>query len=197
MMSKTCTLTLTRWHKVAERLSREYTESVYAVKQILSNTRVSSYLGAEQQDALHTAAQDATERLARAFRVQDAVSDVRRALGDANVKNGVSPKLAELDKLNRRLKVVTELIEAQSPTMISIDQLASIPADYVADGNSYDSKRPLLHVRMLDRDELNGFKAEFEAIRTQSYALSDEVADLNKATLTLTVSQEVATLAGI
>lgn len=196
-MSKTCTLTLTRWHKVAERLSREYTESAYAVKQTLSNTKVSSYLGAEQQDALRTAAQDATERLARAFRVQDAVSDVRRALGDANVKNGVSPKLAELDKLNRRLKVVTELIEAQSPSMISIEQLANIPSDYVADGNSYDSKRPLLHVRMLGRDELNGFKADFETIRTQSYALSDEVADLNKATLTLTVSQEVATMAGI
>jgi hypothetical protein len=196
-MSKTCTLTLTRWHKVAERLSREYTESVYAAKQTLSNTKVSSYLGAEQQDALRSATQDATERLSRAFRVQDAVSDVRRALGDANVKNGVSPKLAELDKLNRRLKVVTELIEAQSPGMISIEQLVNIPADYVADGNSYDSKRPLLHVRMLGKDEVKQLKADFEAIRHQSYALSDEVADLNKATLTLSVSQEVATLAGI
>ena len=196
-MSKTCTLTLTRWHKVAERLSREYTESVYAAKQTLSNTKVSSYLGAEQQNALRTAAQDATARLARAFRVQDAVSEARRALGDANVKNGVSPKLAELDKFNRRLKVVTELIEGQSPSMISIDQLANIPADYVADGSSYESKRPLLHVRMLSKDDLDGLRAEFEAIRAQSYALSDEIADLNKATLTLTVSLEVSKLAGI
>jgi len=196
-MSKTCTLTLTRWHKVAERLSREYNESVYAAKQTLSNTKVSSYLGAEQQNALRTAAQDATARLARAFRVQDAVSEVRRALGDANVKNGVSPKLAELDKFNRRLKVVTELIEGQSPSMISIDQLANIPADYVADGSSYESKRPLLHVRMLSKDDLDGLRAEFEAIRAQSYALSDEIADLNKATLTLSVSLEVAKLAGI
>jgi len=196
-MSKTCTLTLTRWHKVAERLSREYTESVYAAKQTLSNTKVSSYLGAEQQNALRTAAQDATARLARAFRVQDAVSEARRALGDANVKNGVSPKLAELDKFNRRLKVVTELIEGQSPSMISIDQLANIPADYVADGSSYESKRPLLHVRMLSKDDLDGLRAEFEAIRAQSYALSDEIADLNKATLTLSVSLEVAKLAGI
>ena len=196
-MSKTCTLTLTRWHKVAERLSREYTESVYAVKQTLNNTKVSSYLGAEQQEALRSATQDATERLARAFRVQDAVSEVRQALGDANVKNGVSPKLAELDKLNRRLKVVTDLVEGQSPSMISIEQLENIPADYVADGNSYDSKRPLLHVRMLSKDDLTRLKADFESIRSQAYALSDEVADLNKATLTLTVSQEVATLAGI
>ncbi len=196
-MSKTCTLTLTRWHKVAERLSREYTESVYATKQTLNNTKVSSYLGAEQQEALHSAAQDATERLARAFRVQDAVAAVRQALGDANVKNGVSPKLAELDKLNRRLKVVTDLVEGQGPSMISIEQLENIPADYVADGNSYDSKRPLLHVRMLSKDDLTRLKADFESIRSQAYALSDEVADLNKATLTLTVSLEVAALAGI
>lgn len=196
-MSKTCTLTLTRWHKVAERLSREYTESVYAVKQTLNNTKVSSYLGTEQQEALRSATQDATERLARAFRVQDAVSEVRRALGDANVKNGVSPKLADLDKLNRRLKVLTDLVEGQSPSMISVEQLENIPADYVADGNSYDSKRPLLHVRMLSKDDLTRLKADFESIRSQAYALSDEVADLNKATLTLTVSLEVAALAGI
>lgn len=196
-MSKTCTLTLTRWHKVAERLSREYTESVYATKQTLNNTKVSSYLGTEQQEALRSATQDATERLARAFRVQDAVSEVRRALGDANVKNGVSPKLADLDKLNRRLKVLTDLVEGQSPSMISVEQLENIPADYVADGNSYDSKRPLLHVRMLSKDDLTRLKADFESIRSQAYALSDEVADLNKATLTLTVSLEVAALAGI
>lgn len=196
-MSKTCTLTLTRWHKVAERLSREYTEAVYATKQTLNNTKVSSYLGAEQQEALRSATQDANERLARAFRVQDAVAAVRQALGDANVRNGVSPKLAELDKLNRRLKVVTDLVEGQGPSMISIEQLENIPADYVADGNSYDSKRPLLHVRMLSKDDLTRLKADFESIRSQAYVLSDEVADLNKATLTLTVTLEVAALAGI
>lgn len=196
-MTKTCTLTLTRWHKVAERLSREYTESVYAAKQTLCNTKVSSYLGAEQQQSLQQAAQDAKERLDRAFRVQDAVTEVRQALGDANVKNGVSPKLAELDKLNRRLKVLTELIEGQSPSMISVDQLQSIPADYVADNNSYDSKRPLLHMRLLDKGDLVVIKQDFEAIRGRSYALSDEISDMNRATLSLTVSDEVATLSGI
>ncbi len=196
-MTKTCTLTLTRWHKVAERLSREYTESVYTAKQTLSNTKVSSYLGAEQQDALHLAAQEAKDRLERAFRVQDAVTEVRQALGDANVKNGVSTKLAVLDKLNRRLKVLTELIESQNPSMISIDQLQSIPADYVADGNSYDSKRPQLHMRLLGKNDLMEIKRDFESIRARSYTLSDEIADLNRATLSLTVSDEVATLAGI
>lgn len=196
-MSKTCILSLTRWHKVAERLSREYTESVYAVKLTLTQTRVTSFLGEEQQEALHAAAKAASQRLERAFRVQDALSDVRRVLGDANAQKGVSAKLAELDKLNRRLKVVTELVEAQSADMISIDQLKNIPRDYVADGNSYDSKRPLLHVRMLDKETLADLVREFEAIRSRSYALSDEIADLNRATVSLAVSDEVATLAGI
>jgi hypothetical protein len=196
-MTKTCTLTLTRWHKVAERLSREYTESVYAVKQTLTQTKVSTYLGEEQRDAMHTESINAVERMARAFRVQDALCEVRRALGDANVHKGVSPKLAEFDKLNRRLKVVTELLEGQTPSMISIDQLKSIPQDYVADGNSYDSKRPQLHVRMLGSEAVLKLRQDFESIRSISYALSDDIADINRATMTMTVSQEVATLAGI
>ena len=76
-MNQNHTLTLTRWHKVGERLSREYTEAVYAVKQTLTQTRVSSYLGQDQENDLRLQASSATERLHRAFRVQDALSEVR------------------------------------------------------------------------------------------------------------------------
>lgn len=196
-MNQNHTLTLTRWHKVGERLSREYTEAVYAVKQTLTQTRVSSYLGQDQEDDLRLQASQATERLHRAFRVQDALSEVRCMLGDANARVGVSAKLADFDKLNRRLKVLTELIESQSANMVSIDQLKNIPQDYVADGSSYDSKRPQMHLRMLSQSELLDMQREFEAVRARSYALSDEIAELNRATATLTVSPEIATLVGL
>ena len=196
-MNSSYTLTLTRWHKVAERLSREYTEAVYAVKQTLTQTRVSTYLGQDQEVSLQLESHNAEERLQRAFRVQDALADVRRVIGDANVHHGVSAKLAEFDKLNRRLKVVTELIEAQSANMVSIEQLKNIPQDYVADGSHYESKRPQLHVRMLGREAIANLKQEFESIRARAYALSDEIANLNRATANVALSKEVATLAGI
>lgn len=196
-MSKTLSLSLSRWHKVAERLAREYTETVYGAKQALTQTRVSACLGESQEKALRSESEEWQKRLAWVFRVQDTLAEIRCALGNANSQNGVSAKLAEFDKLNRRQKVLTELIEGQGADMIAIDELKNIPQDYVADGDRYDSKRPQLRVRMLDREAVAQLKQQLEGVRSRAYALSDEIADLNRATLSIAISEDVASLAGL
>ncbi|WP_333839766.1 hypothetical protein [Pelomicrobium sp.] len=122
---------------MAERLAREYAETIYNAKQALTQTRVFTYLGETQEAALRAEAEEWQRRLARAFRVQDAVADIRRALGEANAKNGVNAQLAELDKLNLRLKALTEIIEGQGADMIAIEELRNIPPGL------YDREGPL------------------------------------------------------
>jgi len=196
-MNKTHTMTLSRWHKVAERLSREYTETVYKAKQTLTQTRVSAYVGEGQAESLRIEASDWLERLGRAFRLQDGIAEIRRALGDQNAKAGVTALLAEFDKLNRRQKVLTEILEGQAAEMIGIEELKNIPGDYVADGDNYDRRRPQLRVRMLERQDLQRLQHEFSAVRSRAYALADEIADRNKATLSLELEDEVALAAGL
>lgn len=196
-MPRTCNLTLSRWHKVAERLAREYTETIYNAKQALTQTRVFTYLGETQEAALRAESEEWQRRLARAFRVQDAVADIRRALGEANAKNGVNAQLAELDKLNRRLKALTEIIEGQGADMIAIEELRNIPQDYMIERDRFDSTRPSLRVRLLDRDALSRLRQELETVRSRAYALSDEIAERNRATLTLELSEEIAGIAGL
>jgi hypothetical protein len=196
-MNKTHTLTLSRWHKVAERLSRDYTETVFKAKQALTQTRVSAYVGESQEVALREQASDWSARLERAFRLQDGIGDIRRILGDANAQHGITALLAEFDKLNRRQKVLTELVEGQAPDMIAIGELKHIPADYVADGDNYDRRRPQLRVRMLERAEVIRLREELDAVRARAYALADEIAERNKATLALELTGEVAGAAGL
>jgi len=196
-MTKKYTMSLSRWHKVAERLSREYTETVYKAKQVLTQTRVSAYVGGAQEDALRNEAADWRGRLERAFRLQDSVAEIRRMLGDRNAEEGVSALLAEFDKLNRRQKVLTEIVENQAADMIGIDELRNIPGDYVADGDNYDRRRPQLRVRMLERDDLRSIQAELGAVRAKAYALADAIADRNRATVALELSEEVASAAGL
>ena len=191
------TLTLSRWHKIAERLSREYTETVYACRLTLNQTKVSAYLGSSQEKELRGQSTMSLERLNKAFFIQDCLAQIRQALGDAIVHHGISAKLAEFDKLNRRVKVLTEIIEGQKADMIGIDELHKIPADYLADGERYDSKRPLLSVRMLDASALGALRTQFEQLRTQAYALADEIADLNRAKITLELPVEIAQMAGL
>ena len=196
-LKQTYTLTLTRWHKVAERLARDYGESVSECRSTLSQTLVSAYLGAEQEQFLQNQTQSALANLERAFRIQDAVAHIRHLVGDANVREGVSAKLAEFDKLNRRVKTLAEVVESQSTDMVSVTQLSSIPKDYVADGASYDSKRPKIKVRMLSMQELELLDDQLSNTRKAAYALSDEVSDLNKAKLSIELETEVASAAGL
>ena len=196
-MKQTYTLTLTRWHKVAERLAREYGESVSESRSTLTQTAISAYLGEEQEEFLQTQTQTALANLDRAFQIQDAVAHVRHLVGDANVREGVSAKLAEFDKLNRRVKALSEVVESQSSDMVSVTQLRSIPKDYVADGASYDSKRPRIKVRMLDTQALERLADQLSNARKAAYALTDEVSDLNKAKLSIELETEVASAAGL
>jgi hypothetical protein len=196
-MKQTHTLTLTRWHKVAERLARDYSESVSESRSTLSQTVISAYLGAEQEEFLQNQAQSAITNMERAFRIQDAVAHIRHLVGDANVHEGVSAKLAEFDKLNRRVKTLSEVVESQSSDMVSVTQLRNIPKDYVADGANYDSKRPKIKVRMLAAQELERLAGQLVSARKAAYALSDEVSDLNKAKLSIELEAEVADAAGL
>ena len=196
-MKQTYTLTLTRWHKVAERLARDYSESISQSRSTLSQTVISAYLGEEQEQFLQAQTQNALGNLERAFRIQDAVAHIRHLVGNANVHEGVAAKLAEFDKLNRRVKTLSEVVDSQSTDMVSITQLCSIPKDYVADGANYDSKRPKIKVRMLGMQDLEKLASQLDATRKAAYALSDEVSDLNKAKLSIELESDVASAAGL
>ena len=196
-MKQTYTLTLTRWHKVAERLARDYGESISESRSTLSQTVISAYLGEEQEQFLQAQTQNALGNLERAFRIQDAVAHIRHLVGNANVHEGVAAKLAEFDKLNRRAKALSEVVDSQSTEMVSVTQLRSIPKDYVADGASYDSKRPKIKVRMLGMQDLEKLASQLDAARKAAYALSDEVSDLNKAKLSIELETDVASAAGL
>ncbi len=196
-MKQTYTLTLTRWHKVAERLARDFGESASECRSTLTQTVISAYLGEEQEQFLQAQTQKALGNLERAFRIQDAVAHIRHLVGNANVHEGVAAKLAEFDKLNRRVKTLSEVVDSQSTDMVSITQLRSIPKDYVADGASYDSKRPKIKVRMLGMQDLEKLASQLDAARKAAYALSDEVSDLNKAKLSIELETDVASAAGL
>jgi hypothetical protein len=81
--------------------------------------------------------------------------------------------------------------------MIGIGELKNIPQDYVSDGDGYDARRPRLRVRLLDRADVQALQRELEGVRARAYALADEIAERNKATVTLALTEEVAIAAGL
>jgi hypothetical protein len=196
-MNKTYTASLSRWHKVAERLSRQYTETAYKATQVLTQTSLSTYVGEGQEQELKEQATEWTSRLDYAFRQQDCVCNIRQALGSENARTGVTVELATSDKLNRRQKTLTRIIEAQTSEMITISQLKNTPREYVADGDSFQSRRPPIRIRMLDHEQVRKLQEELESIRSEAYALSDRIAELNRVNLSLELDEEIAKSAGL
>lgn len=195
-MEHTYTLSLSRWHKVAERLAREYTESITAVRGLFTNTTVPAWLGESQEDELRAQARLAEARLEWAFRLQDGISAVRKGLGDANAAQGVTTDLADHDRLGRRLKVLTDLIAVQTPEMVGIDQLKAVPERLPSESDRYD-RRSGIRVRMMESATLQRLQAEADSVRVAYYTLADQINEKNRASLTLSLPVDVARVAGL
>jgi len=96
-MEKNYKFSLSRWHKVAERLAKSYTELTTSARNTLGNTVVGGYLGEAQVKRLKDECAQARHNLHEAFAIQDALVKLRKALGEANARTGVATELAEYD----------------------------------------------------------------------------------------------------
>lgn len=195
-MDQTYTLSLSRWHKVAERLAREYTETVGAVRGAYTNTTVPAWLGESQEEELRAQSRQAEARLAWAFRLQDGIAAVRKGLGGANAAAGVTADLADHDRLARRLKVLTDLVVVQSPEMVGIDQLKNVPERLPSEPDRYD-RRQGIRVRLMGHDTLGKLREQAESVRVAYYALADRINEKNRSSLTLALPADIARAAGL
>jgi hypothetical protein len=190
------TLSLSRWHKVAERLARNYTELTQAVRNTLTNTQVNGFLGETQVGRLHELASHQVASLDKAFQVQDALAKIRQAIGDANARVGVSKDLADYDALSRRQKLLETILAAQTSEMVSFEELPQLPKQILTE-DRYDRSKGSVRVRMLDGDALAKLKGDVESLRAKVYGLADRISDLNRERLTIDLTEEIAQVAGL
>ncbi len=190
------TLSISRWHKVAERLSRTYTELTQSVRNTYNNTQVGGYLGESQVARLRDLGQAEAHHLQQAFSIQDALILIRQAIGDSNAKTGVARELAAYDALTRRQKLLESLLNAQSTDMVSLDEISKLPNQIVSE-DRYDRTRSLIKVKVLDVVTESWLRSEIEALRAKVYALADRISDLNRERLTLELPEDIARAAGL
>lgn len=189
------TLSLARWHKVADRLSRILAEETNKVKSTFNGTKVTAYLGDKQTEQLHAAVGNGLNKVTLVFELMEAVSAIRSALGDANAKHGISAQLADLECLNRKITLLSELVDRQESSWVGIDELKHVPASRFGE-NSY-GRQNQIEVRMLAADQVQALQTQREALRAQSFNLADKIADLNRATITLALTEEISKLGGL
>jgi hypothetical protein len=196
MTNRTYSCTLTRWHKVTERLTKEFSALTKAAKSGLAETTVTEYLGEAQETRLIDLRDNCLKQIDSALAVQDAIVHIRQTLGAANENQGVSRALADYDKLVKRVNLFESLLSARSSEQVAIGEIKAVKNP--ARSEKYlDRGQPKIAVAMLEGEPLEQLQAQFSEATTAMYVQADRLADLNKWVLEIAMEPEIAKLAGL
>jgi len=194
------TLTLSRWHKVAERIDTALKEREAKVKTAFTATTIPP----RNKDGVEEKAADITQRAADDLALVEAgaraVAAIRAALALRNAELGIPGKLAEVEGANRRAALYKAVIDGRSPDMVRPEGVCTLPAERVGESESRGlARRTALAVSLQAADRLLVEVLRERLAREQRSAtrLLDEVADLNREKLEIDLPQEVIGIAAL
>ena len=166
------TLTLTRWHKVAERINAALKEREARMVAAFTGATISPWNkeGVEQKAAVMAARGKAD--LALVEQGSAAVAAIRSALARSNAELGIAARLAEVEAANRRIGPESE------PSWGRRDP-------------------PRITLQVADAALLAELASKLAREQARSHALLDEIADLNREKLELDVASELHEIAGL
>jgi hypothetical protein len=192
-------LTLTRWHKVAERINVAVKEREARVVGALTATTISPWNKEGIEEKAAAIAARAKDDLALIEKATAAVAVIRSALALKNSELGVSARLAEVEAVNRRVATYRAALEKQSVDMVQPGHVRHVPGHAMVDSEPAWGRREAARITLQVADA--GLLAELASklVREQAraHALLDEIADLNREKLELDLATELDEIAGL
>ncbi|OGA03813.1 MAG: hypothetical protein A3H35_11605 [Betaproteobacteria bacterium RIFCSPLOWO2_02_FULL_62_17] len=189
------TLTLSRWHKVAERTNAALKECEARVKAAYTNTTVSSW----NKDGVEEKAADIARRAAQDLMLVEAgtraVETIRATLAIRNAELGIAGRLAQVEGAKRRASLYKAVIEGQKPDMVRAQSVQNLPEQ--VNQSDWLSRRSALVVTLqtADRDLLEDLREKFSLEQSRAVRALDEIADLNRERIEIEVPKEVIEIA--
>ena len=192
-------LTLTRWHKVVERINAALKERDARVVGAFTAATISPWNkeGVEQKAA--DMAARAKGDLAVVEEGTAAVAAIRSALAHRNAEIGIAARLAEVEAANRRIALYRAVLEKQSVDMVQPEHVRHVPALAVPESELSWGRRepPRITLQVADAALLAELTSKLAREQARSHALLDEIADLNREKLELDIAPELHEIAGL
>lgn len=182
------TITLNRAHKIVERLRQHVTDTSKALRAQVTPVRVRNQadIGAK---ARAFARQEALPALLSSYGVAvDALELLRNVISKGNTANGIDVLLAKQNRINQELVLVKELVSDASLE-------STVAWEHVAVESSTDySSETLASLTTAQAEMLN---KRIRTLQTELHAVSDQVSDANRASVSVTLSDELSLVVGL
>jgi len=192
-------LTLTRWHKVAERINAALKEREVRVVVAFTAATISPWNkeGVEQK-AVDLGARGKAD-LALVEQGSSAVAAIRSALARRNAELGIASRLAEVEAANRRIALYRAVLDKQSVDMVQPENVRHVPALAMSESEpSWGRREPSrITLQVADAALLAELASKLAREQARSHALLDEIADLNREKLELDIPSELHEIAGL
>jgi Holliday junction resolvasome RuvABC endonuclease subunit len=191
---KEITCTLSRWHKVTERLNAEISRVGTEIEHDLMSTSVDAYLGEDQSKKLDAVTACAIERMNQHRELLETVAIIKKMLARENSKSGISDKLTDLEIINRRIKFIKNLVAHATDGKVEKSALEEVFKR--KENQSGLGVMRGVNVQMLSASDMDAMKQTLLDLQAKAYAIGDEISDLNKKKTTLEIDDVIAKAAG-
>jgi hypothetical protein len=193
-------LTLSRWHKVAERINTALKERETSVKKSFTATTVSPWNKEGIEEKAAGIARRAADDLALIETGARAVAQIRAALAIRNAELGIAARLAEAEAANRTAALYKSVIEGQDADMVRPESVRGLPVALIGETDPIGFGRrsaPTVTLQTADGTLVGSLRERLAREQARATRLLDEVADLNREKLEIDVPREVVEIAGL
>ncbi len=192
------TLTLTRWHKVAQRIDAALKVREERSLAALAATTISPW----NKEGIEAKAREIAWRARIDLAVIEVataeVAKIRAALAGRNADLGISARLAEAEAANRRARLYRQVVDKQRADMVRPEDMQHVPATIGAD-ESFWSRRSgsAITLAIADKAFVEELRAKLGQEQARAHALLDAVADANRENLELELAEELLEIAAL
>jgi hypothetical protein len=180
------TVSLSRAHKIAERIKARMTELAAEAATLMGNQTVSGVGGEAQQAKLQGMAAQGAAALDQALQYSDALATLRAAIGAENQARGINAMLAELEALNRTMGMLKNVLSSTSAKAITPAELAEYKP------LSTSSMHASIAVTVMTAEQVKDLTERHAKAQREAFALSDRIAEANARSFTLALPDAVA-----
>jgi hypothetical protein len=193
------TLTLSRWHKVAERISTALKAREMDVKAAFTATTISAWNREGVEEKAAEIARRAADDLALIEAGMRAVAAIRAALAIRNAALGVSGKLAEAEAANPAAALYKAIIDGQKVDMVRPESVKALPAALAGEADAGFGRRTaaVVTLQIANTAQVESLREKLAREQARATRLLDEVADLNREKIEIDLPREVVEIAGL
>lgn len=180
-------ITLSRAHKIAERLKGKATELTSEAERLAHSVGLSGKTaGKSQTERLASQGAQAIELAVSAERHLRAVANVRAIIGRENEKRGINALLAKSDAVNKAIALRKSIVEQAKDGAITVGEFAEFTP------LSEDSYMRSVMVNVFTDEQRSAMAADLAKLQREAFALADQVAEANAGRFALELDDDMA-----